>query len=242
MPNDHNVDESALQRTSSLALRLAEGFVIDSPDMAQIAADERNKIKAKAKALEEDRMKLTRPLDESKAAIIAKYRPHIEGLNEAVRILDTAIIGWSAEQERVRKLEQQRLEDEARTAREAAEREAAARQAEADAAAKAGAAVEQVEQLQQAAATAAVVAQTVIAPAALRTDKPAGVSVAGSLDFEEENKGMFVRYALDKGLLNLIVIDSVATRNYVRALGERAVVPGLKIVRKGSVRSTRRAA
>ena len=130
-------------------LTIAQAYVIDCPEMAEAAADDLGGIKRKLKDLDDLRMSMTRPLDESKKRIMALFEVPRSKLVKAESVLKGALITWN-------EAERRRIEAERRAAEEAArkeaerirreaeeqarkEREEAARlQAEAEAAAAAG--------------------------------------------------------------------------------------------------------
>lgn len=90
-----------------------------------------SKIKSGIKILEETRMGITRPLDESKAKAIALFAGPLQRLNDAKNYLNTIMVNFTEEQEAKRREEERRLQEEAR---KRAENEALQQALEAEAA------------------------------------------------------------------------------------------------------------
>lgn len=105
----------------------AKDLIVDSPDMKQIAAELLAKIIGTRKHLNDERMELTRPLDELKAKLIGKYQPALTALQEAETVLKTGPTGILQYDQRVAR---ERQEEENRQAeirrRESAAADAAA--------------------------------------------------------------------------------------------------------------------
>lgn len=118
----------------------AQAYVIDCPELAEAAADDLGSIKARIKALTDERMAMTRPLDESKKRIMDLFRRPLELLEQAEGCYKRAIGDWQAKERARLEAERKAQEEAARKAREALEaqqREEQARlQAEADEAAQ----------------------------------------------------------------------------------------------------------
>lgn len=156
--------QSDLITEANSTLSVAKSITIDSPAMYAAAARELQELKGRAKALDERRKEITRPLDEAKKAILDLFRAPLAVLEEAEGVLKRSIITWDAEQERLRKIEEARLREEARKERERLEAEA--RKAE-------EAARKKAEELQRKAAAEAAAGNA--AKAAALADKAAAV-------------------------------------------------------------------
>jgi hypothetical protein len=95
-------------------------------------------VKDRISELTDTRMAQTRPLDESKAKIIAFFAVPLQKLNDAKNYLNTIMVKWTEEQETKRREEERRLQEEARkraeeeTLRQALEAEAAGEKEEAE--------------------------------------------------------------------------------------------------------------
>jgi hypothetical protein len=107
----------------------------------------------------------------------------------------------------------------------AAEREA---QAQAQAAAQAQA---ETQRAQAQAAMASETAQMVIAmPAPVEKAKAAGISTSKKLDFEVVDIALLVQHiAAYPELVQLVQVDSVKLRAYVKAMGKACALPGVRV-------------
>ena len=114
--------ESVLTKSADRVLAVAQSIVIDSPEMADIAATELVSIKARAKELDEERKRITKPMDDAKKAVMDIYKPAIERLGQAETVLKNAITAYQREQNRLADLA---AAEAARKAREEAEKMAA---------------------------------------------------------------------------------------------------------------------
>lgn len=93
-------------------------YQITTVDQYKRAAEDLKTIKSRIKELDDKRKELTRPLDESKAAIMDLFRPAIELLKASENITKQMLGNYEAEQERIRKEEEARLAEIARKERE----------------------------------------------------------------------------------------------------------------------------
>jgi hypothetical protein len=96
----------------------AADFVIDSPEMFDIAGDDLKQVKALQKQVEEKRTGITGPLNQAVKAINDLFRSPKEYLDQAEVTLKRAMIGWTTEQERVAAEARRKAEEEARKERE----------------------------------------------------------------------------------------------------------------------------
>lgn len=136
------VDVEVQQANNTLAV--AQSYVIDSPEMAEAAAEDLRDIKTRQKALEEVRLGMTRPLDESKKRIMELFDTPKRALEQAESVLKTGLLAYTKlrdeAEEKIRKEREaaaQKLADEAASAQRAAEAEATAAAEKAAAAQKA---------------------------------------------------------------------------------------------------------
>lgn len=276
MPDDATISPSPVPATVSIPQvdpsqvaaaerlhRLYSTYVVDSDETNELAAEDLKRVKHARNQLEEARQSMKRPVLEAGRAIDAFFQPRIQLLDAAERTIKGAIAKYAEEVEK-RRIEEQRaaeaaaaaerarIEAEARAQAEAArkaeeEARAAIEAGNADAAA---AAQQQAAQAQEAAAalteTAAVVTAPVIASTAPAVK---GISTAKSLDFEVVDKLALVKHvAANPTLIDLLTVDSVRMRAYVRSVGEqvlatvakpdseRFTIPGVRVFRKTSVR------
>lgn len=187
------------------AYETAMSVEIDSPEMFQMAGTELQSVKARAKQIEDLRLSLTRPLDESKKRIMDLFRHPLARLEEAEGLIRKGMLTFQQaereKQERARReaeetarRERERLEAERRAAeaaeRQAREQAAAAQRATEEAAAaarkagdeEAARAAEEANRIAQeearaAAAAAAAVAEHAAAEIELAEIAPVAIAV-----------------------------------------------------------------
>lgn len=189
MSFDMQVINSEVSRSRNM-LEIARSYVIDSPEMAEAAAEELRDIVTYKKKLIEIRMGMTRPLDESKKQIMGLFENPVANAEEAESIVKIRLSDY---QQNLRKIEEaeraereketRRLAEEARAATAAAEAEAAEKAKAAEAAA---AAVKAAEETGDAEAIAAATAAAEDAAAAVDTaeaDAAAAVMIADSIEY-----------------------------------------------------------
>lgn len=180
----------------------ATDFVIDSPALFDLASDDLRRIKALQKDVEEQRTRITGPLNQAVKAVNDLFRAPRDYLDKAERSLKRSIATWLHEQERQAAEARAQAEAQARAERERLAREeavarAAIRQAEekAQAAARAGnmqAATQAMQDMQAAATQAEIAAMTaavVTVPAAVEAPaRAAGIS--GRVNYAAEVQDM----------------------------------------------------
>lgn len=251
-------------RIAEQTYELAQAYTVDSPEMYALAGEELRDIATKAKQLEETRLSLTRPIDESKRRIMDLFRGPLDRLKEAEGLLRQSMLTWKrAEDERIRKAQEeaerkareeaQRLEAERRAAEE---KERAAR-AEAEAAMKAGdeAAFAAAAQAAEAAAAAREEAEEVaelaaVAPPvnlpAMSAPKATGVSSRATWKAEVVSLAELVKGAaagLERGddtLLAYLQADTKALGQVAKALKAQARIPGVRVYAEESLAVRRR--
>ena len=102
---------------------------IAGPQIYEMVGAKRIALRKRIKGIEEQRKGITKPLDVSKANIIALFTPVLEAYNGALEMIDKAMLDWEAKLEKDRQAEERKL-------REEASREQARLNSEAKAAAK----------------------------------------------------------------------------------------------------------
>lgn len=110
------IAEQAKQETEQALTIIGEVEAISIKTSAgyEIGRNMMKKVKGRIKELEEIRKGQTRPLDEAKKKIMAFFHEPLQKLSGAKSRLNTAMVAWSEEQERIRRAEEKRLQDEAR--------------------------------------------------------------------------------------------------------------------------------
>jgi len=114
------------------ALAVAEAYEIDSPDMAQVAADELTTVKGAIVKIEELRKGFLEPAKKIIDNANALFNPALDGYRAAESTLKQRLAGWSEREKQRIALENARREEEARKARQEAEAKAAAERARAE--------------------------------------------------------------------------------------------------------------
>lgn len=185
------VDASAaitLGTQAQVMLNGANGIVIDSQELCEIAGEDLRRVKALQKQVEEKRTAITGPLNAATKAVNDLFRSPKEYLEQAESVLKRAITGWTVKQEQLAAEARAKAEAEARAERERLEalqrqqdEEAARKLADAQAAAQAGD-DEAAKRLKAEADAAAIQAQATTAAAHVVTIAPtvaAPVAAAG---------------------------------------------------------------
>jgi hypothetical protein len=206
--NTAKADEAV--KEAALCLSDVKSIAIRNPEQLKTAGDISNKIKTRIKELDTDRKELTRPLDDVKAKIMDKYRPAIEQLTQAQRLIDGVISDYLLEQRRIQQEQQRKVEEEARKERERAEAKAK------EWAAK-GNEKKAEEWLDK---SEAVIAPVIQAP----DTKAAGISTREDWDFEITDANLIPR--------DYLIPDDKTIRAFVKATKGKKEIPGVKIIAK----------
>jgi septal ring factor EnvC (AmiA/AmiB activator) len=245
------MEASQASRIAESSYEIALAIDIDSPAMLAIASDELRDIVGKRKQIEELRLSLTRPLDESKRRIMDLFRVPTDRLEQAEKLLRTGVLTYQqAEREKAEKL---RREAEAKLAAEMAEqariqREAdAERQAAAAAAAAATSAAEREEAETAAAAAAARAAEAHermelanTAPPLLVADagKAPGIGSRNNWKAEVINLNALIDAAAKPGnehLRAFLMADTKALGQAAKAMRAQARIPGVRVYAEESL-------
>ncbi len=96
------------EETESM-LRAYDNFQITTAEIYVGAGEDLKIVKAKWKELDTLRKSLTKPLDESKKKIMEFFARPLGFLEKAESIINSAMVGWNREQERIRRAEEERL-------------------------------------------------------------------------------------------------------------------------------------
>ncbi|MDH5477807.1 MAG: hypothetical protein OEY50_05720, partial [Nitrospinota bacterium] len=117
----------ARTKAMEIASVASVAIVIHTADDYRAAGEQLTRIKHAAKQLEELRLSLTRPLDESKKRIMAMFARPKDDLDGAEAKLKRAMLAYNTEQDRIRREAEARLraEAEAEEKRQEAQRKAA---------------------------------------------------------------------------------------------------------------------
>ena len=238
-------DAGPMSTGAERALNFVRDFVIDSNETYELAAGELKIIKARADKLEKQRKTITDPLNAAvKAAIDLDHRPS-GFFAEAEKILKQKMLTYSQEQERIAAETQRKADEAAAAERRRLEAEAAEKQKLADAAAKEAqqtgdllAAARATELAAETAALTVAAQVTTAAPVASSAPKVAGISKSETWDFEVIHKLSLIQHIAARGeLANLLVVDNVAMRAYVKSLKANTNLPGVRAFPKQTIRA-----
>ena len=259
MTLDQMPEVATASQLAQASYDVALAVQIDSPEMLAIAGDELRIFTVRRKKIEELRLSLTRPLDESKKRIMDLFRAPTERLEQAEQLLRKGVLTYQqAERE---KAEQLRREAEAKLAAERAQAEQAAREAEraereAQAAARNAATEAERNAAAQAAAEAAnareeaqlqiELAEVAPMPVIAEPPKPEGISTRQTYKAEVTDLRALVLGAAeraqrgDDSLLAFLMPDTKALAGAARAMRNKLNVPGVRVYPEESL-SVRRA-
>jgi hypothetical protein len=124
-----NRPPAALQKSAQDALATAKAYVIDGPEMFEMAAAELQQIKALQKGVEKQRTDITGPMNTALKAVNALFKTPSDWLDQAEQVLKRAMLGYQQEEQRKQREEQQRRDREAAAERARVEADAAAERA-----------------------------------------------------------------------------------------------------------------
>lgn len=118
------VDFAKLNTEANNVLSLSKEFIIESQDTYALAGEELIAVKTRIKVLEEKRSSITKPLTDAHKATMDLFRVPLGILEECKKYYEREMITFTNEQERLRAIEQKRLDDLARIEKERLEQEA----------------------------------------------------------------------------------------------------------------------
>lgn len=127
-----STDDPRVRQVAKQVESLAEqvdSFEVATAEHYASGAEVLKTIKGLSKDVEEQRKKITQPLDQAKKQVMDLFRPLTDTLTGAERTIKQRLVKWSSEQERIRREEQRKADEKARKERERLEKQAeAARQ------------------------------------------------------------------------------------------------------------------
>jgi colicin import membrane protein len=238
-------------KTARDALSTAQEYVIDSPQMYELAAHELKDVMALLAKVEGQRTSITGPINKALKAVNALFAEPTAWLEQARDILKNRMLAYQQAEQRRRAEEQRRLEaaaaaERARLAEEAAaalakaEAEAEAMRKKAAAAKKKGDAETAARlesqadtRAQQGAVTAQVLEQTqalMSAPSStIAAPKVSGISTRKLWAFRITDPALIPR--------EYLLIDEQKIGGVVRALKDATNIPGVEAYQKDSLAS-----
>jgi hypothetical protein len=207
------------------ALAASKSLVVDSQEMYEIGAEHTKAIKQLAKQVEDQRLSMTRPLDESKKVIMDFFRPITDALDKAESELKSKLVAYSNDQARIRREAEERARREAEAARRAEQERLAA---EAAAAAEAGDEAKADELVAE--AVAAEAAPVIVVAPHVEAPKAAGVSKRDNWIGEVTDIGALIVAAAERPELRvLLAVDTKALGKLAKAYKDTVPIPGVRI-------------
>lgn len=200
--------QAVVDRSESLALQL-QTYKVTCQDEYNTAGEHLKSVKNATKQLDDLRMSMTKPLDESKKRIMDFFRKPQDILTVAEGALKRSMLAYQQEQERKRREEEARLQEKAR--REAERLAARAEKADANGNAEKAAILRQEAQEKE---MAAPVVES-------RVEKVAGVSTKKVWKFEIINEDLIPR--------EYMTPDEARIGKVVRATTGTMQIPGVRI-------------
>lgn len=234
-------------RIADETLAIAKEYSIDSQPMYEAAGEELRDIATKIKKLEETRLSLTRPLDESKRRIMDLFRGPLTTLEQAQGLLKSGMATFhAAEQDRIRRereaaeaaaraererLAREQAEAQAAAARAAEEAAAAAAAGDHEAAAAAEAAAAEAAEAAEAAQAEAELAEIAPPPAVLaEAPKAAGISARKNWKADVTDLAALVKAAAAApSLLVYLQANTVTINQVAKALKAECRIPGVRV-------------
>jgi hypothetical protein len=225
------------------AYEMALAYEIDSNEMLTMAGDELRAIVGRKKQIEELRMSLTRPLDESKKRIMDLFRSPTDRLEQAESLLRKGITAYQQAERAKQEAARREAEEKQRQEREAQRKLEEAARLEAEAARASGdlEAAEAAEAAQAVAQEAIELADVAPSLPAVESQKVVGISSRQNWKAEVLNLGELVQAAAiaisngDHTLLALLSINTVALNQIAKALKAQANIPGVRVYAEESL-------
>lgn len=116
--------EPVANEVNSLTTRVAS-FEVASAESYESGAELLKTIKSLSKQVDDQRKKITQPLDQAKKQVMDLFRPFTDSLGSAESSLKRRMIAWKSEQDRIAREAERKAEEKARRERERLEAEAA---------------------------------------------------------------------------------------------------------------------
>ena len=214
-------DPHAMMTQAQKMIAGMETIEITDQSMYDLVSAERKRYKSKVKELTEQRMSITRKLDDAKNSIMDLFKPPIQLLEEGAKTLDKKLNEYYLEQERKRKEEEARLRAEQRAVEERARKEAEEARLAAAAAVTAEEKAQAEAKAKIADQTASVAAVTAVAP---ETEKLKGARKTWDFEIEDESKIP----------LEYMMPDEKKIRAMVVATKGKVAIPGIRPIQKVS--------
>jgi len=210
-----------LVTTSDELISRAEQIEVANPENAKVAGAMLTSLAGRRKAIEEERFKITRPLDEAKKRAMEWFKPAIEKLQTAEAIVRRKLTGFLEEEERQRKAAEAKAAEAARK-----EAERLAKRAET---AEAKGKVEEAAVLRELADAPAPV---IAAPAT----RVSGISSRENWSAQVTDKAALVKAAAENpAYLAYLEPDMKSLNALARAQKNALAIPGVKAVNQAGL-------
>lgn len=221
-------DAQAIAKHGTTALALVQAFEVVDDSTYELAGEELQAIQKRQTTLTEQRLSITRPIDEAKARIMALFRGPCDTLGQAADMLKGKMVAYA------RALQLKAAEERAQAERAA--------QAERDRLAAEAAALIAEGKAGEAEVKTQVAAMIVAAPAVQALPpKVAGVSTRELVTFEVVDMLALVKHvAAHPELIGMLKTDDVVVRAHVKSLGLKCATPGLRVFEKSSIAASRK--
>lgn len=222
-------EAQAVAQEAEKTLGVVQAARITTPEECQAAVDMTREIKAKAKRLEDLRLSMTRPLDETKKAIMDFFRAPAETLAKAEAALKGSITTFQQEQQRLAaeaEKERQRLQEIERQRLEKERQEAEALLAQAEEAAATGDSAK-AEQLEAQAMATQQAAGPISVPVVAAPEKPRGASIRKVWKCRVVNAKLVPP--------EFTIPNEKALDAYAKSMKENASLPGCEFYSEDSV-------
>ena len=207
-PSD-DAQAQALVLKASRQLAQAQGYVIDSPELFDAAADDLKQVKSQLKTLEEKRKAMTVPLDNAKKAIMDFFRAPTNYLEQAEQLIKGSMLTYQQAEEAKRRAEQARLDELARQEKERILAEA--------------------EATPEAQIEAAAIASIIMAPTVAPTTKVAGIATVERWKARVMDKYDLIRFvAANPQYGELLTVNETALNAQARSLKGNLQIPGVQ--------------
>lgn len=217
MSQNNIPSEQELASVSNPILETAQSFVIDSPVMYEMAADELKTIKGQFKALEEKRKAITGPMDTAKKQVMDLFRKPLEALEQAENLIKRTMLAYQQEQRRLEVEAQRKINEAAEIERKRMEEQAQAAEKTGDVAAAVAL---------QTAADMVVAPVVQIAPA-----KVSGISTTVRWSAEVTDKVAYIKHVMEHPeLLDTVEISMKPLNQMATALKDKLNLPGIRAV------------
>lgn len=220
------------------SVEMADVYVIDTQEMADLAGEDLKALARLKKQTEDARLSITRPLDAAKKAAMDVYRPLIERIEAADSILRRKLNAYLTEQDRIRREAEAEAERSRRAELAKLEQEQAAARAAAEAAIEANDEVALDAAMEKAAEIEDKALETECAPTNIaKAEKVSGINqavtyVAGEIDLA----ALVAAAAANPDLLVYLSPNTTEINRVVKALRERANIPGVSVKREVGLR------